>query len=256
MASIQITTKIGCSNACAYCPQDRFVAAYRTRSDTLAMSFDTFVTCISKIPLDVDIIFAGMCEPWLNPACTSMLQYAHDRGHRIGVFTTLAGMQLSDLDVLKTIPFSFFRVHLPSERGWEKINTDQEYLSLLDGLLRSGIKAQYHWHGGGVRSEEGALLRRSAGKAELRSLYSRAGNYTVSKKPYNGRKRGSLRGSRRLRCNVLMPNGDIALCSNDYGLKHVLGNLFNESYESLFLGETFLMIERCHCDESLDFLCR
>ena len=79
MASIQITTKIGCSNACVYCPQDRFVAAYKERSSTLSMSLETFAACIDKIPAGVGIIFAGMCEPWLNPACTKMVQFAH--GH-------------------------------------------------------------------------------------------------------------------------------------------------------------------------------
>ena len=37
--------------------------------------------------------------------------------------------------------------------------------------------------------------------------------------------------------NVLLPNGDVVLCCMDYNLKHVIGNLLTESYESIMNGE-------------------
>lgn len=40
--------------------------------------------------------------------------------------------------------------------------------------------------------------------------------------------------------NVLLPNGDVALCCMDYGLKHILGNLFQQSYHELFEGSPFI----------------
>ena len=85
------------------------------------MRLDNFRTYIEKVPPEVDIWFAGMSEPWLNPECTEMLLYAHNKGHKICVFTTLIGMKLSDLDLIESVPFGFFQVHLPSDLGHQKI---------------------------------------------------------------------------------------------------------------------------------------
>ena len=46
------------------------------------------------------------------------------------------------------------------------------------------------------------------------------------------------------------------LCSNDFGMKHVLGNLDSSSYESLFEGKEFTLVKEGHRDASIDTLCR
>tara|TARA_Y100000004_G_C8744929_1_gene339909 strand:- start:217 stop:609 length:393 start_codon:yes stop_codon:yes gene_type:complete len=33
--------------------------------------------------------------------------------------------------------------------------------------------------------------------------------------------------------NVMLPNGDVSLCCMDYGLKHILGNMFTQEYEDV-----------------------
>ena len=33
--------------------------------------------------------------------------------------------------------------------------------------------------------------------------------------------------------NILLPNGDVILCCMDYGLKHKLGNLLDQSYNEI-----------------------
>jgi hypothetical protein len=42
----------------------------------------------------------------------------------------------------------------------------------------------------------------------------------------------------------------------DYGLKHVLGNLLSDSYESLFLSPEFRRIKAGTENEEIDILCR
>ena len=91
---LEITTRIGCSNMCEYCPQAKLVKNYTEnihnhriekrfkehndimslqkllvgeylKSDTnreTEMSIDTFVKCLSTIPTDVDIHFTGYTE--------------------------------------------------------------------------------------------------------------------------------------------------------------------------------------------------
>lgn len=59
MRRLQITTEIGCENACSYCPQDKFVKAYKDRSNRFAMCLDSFQTCMEKIPQEVKISVAS-----------------------------------------------------------------------------------------------------------------------------------------------------------------------------------------------------
>ena len=55
---------------------------------------------------------------------------------------------------------------------------------------------------------------------------------------------------------MLLPNGDVILCSNDYGMKHVLGNIVSSGYDSLFNGIEFGKVRQGLQDESIDILCR
>ena len=63
-------------------------------------------------------------------------------------------------------------------------------------------------------------------------------------------------GVKTLDFNVLLPNGNVTLCCMDYGLKHILGNLVTDSYESLFTGEEYKRIQAGLLDGDLDILCR
>ena len=62
MSNLQITTKIGCKNACSYCPQERFLKAYKRRSNNILMSLENFRAYIAKLPSEVSIWFAGMSD--------------------------------------------------------------------------------------------------------------------------------------------------------------------------------------------------
>jgi len=253
MPAMEITTIIGCKMSCTYCPQDRFVKAYTKRSDCLKMSFDTFKTYLDKIPLYVDIIFSGMSEPWLNPDCTKMLLYAHNRGHKIIADTTLVGMNLSDIDMLATIPFRHFVVHLPSVEGYEKIEVNEGYLNLLDKIYKSNTKIRYHFYRKRVHPKIEPLIKKDIYRIHP---YTRSGNVKIEGRPFRKKRRGVIGCERDLRWNILLPNGDVILCSNDYGMQHILGNLNTSDYESLFRSEEFLKIEKSLRDESLDILCR
>ena len=57
--------------------------------------------------------------------------------------------------------------------------------------------------------------------------------------------------------NVLLPNGDITLCCMDYGNKHVLGNLINDSVKEIEKSEESKLIkDGLLKKESHDILCR
>jgi sulfatase maturation enzyme AslB (radical SAM superfamily) len=251
MPTIEITTRIGCKNHCSYCPQYILVKAYAKTSGDATMSFDMFKRYINKIPLKVDIHFTGMCEPWLNEYCTEMLLYAHAKGHKISVSTTLVGMELSDVDLLAPITFKDFAVHLPSHEGYEKIIVDEHYLQLLKKILKSKIRIGLHIHGKAVHpalTSLSALIKRQ-------TLSCRGGNTEISNRIPMSRRRGVV-VCNRLHNNVLLPNGNVVLCCMDYGMRHILGNLISTDYDSLFFQKEFLKVQQGLRDESLDILCR
>ncbi len=251
MPVLEVTVIIGCKNSCVYCPQAKFIAAYKARSNIFHMSFDTFKHCIDKIPPDVFIEFAGMSEPWLNSDCTRMLLYSHQKGHKIRVYTTLLGMRQADIDLIKTVPFDTFKVHLPSCEGYEHIKVDNNYIDVLKRISESGIKIEYRIHGKAADNEVRKLIK----NIKKGKLHDRSGNIAIKGEPPAGRRRGVI-GCNRIDHNILLPNGDVLLCCNDYGMRHVLENLLSSDYASLFESNEFLKIKKGFKDESIDILCR
>ncbi len=251
---MEITTKVGCSNFCSYCPQKKLITSYSKLSNVFLMSFDTFKTCIDKIPLDEGIWFCGMCEPFLNPECTKMILYAYQRGHKVSVFTTLVGLSLSDVDLLERISFHEFKVHLPSAEGLEKIIVDEKYLKILEMILEGNICAYFLTHAENVNSKVLPLLKKRNIEIHRAGLNTRAGNIENFPKPR--KKMGIIRCVRNLHSNILLPNGDVILCCMDFGLQHILGNLLYSDYNSLYGGKEFLKIQRGLWYIFSDILCR
>lgn len=255
---LEITTRVGCKVSCAYCPQGKLTQAHRKRSNVPEMSFDIFRRCIDKVPPEADILFAGMGEPWLNPACTDMLLYAHDRGHRIAVSTTLTGMRLSDVDRFRGVPFRYFCVHLPAREGYENITVDEHCLALLGKIKRGGIRNLFYRVFGTLPEEVRSLLE---GEKNITRppLHTRAGNLENRNRAAPLKKSGVLictLAEVSLHHNILLPNGDVVLCCMDWGLRHVLGNLVSSDYGSLFRSEEFQKVKEGQKSESVDILCR
>src|SRR4030042_2985407 len=253
MPAIEITTKIGCTVNCNYCPQAVIINAYSQRSKQFEMSLDVFETCLAKLPREAEIHFSGMCEPWLNPEATRMVLHAHRRGHPLIVYTTLMGMNLSDVELLETVPFKVFDIHLPSsEKGCQDIRVDDHYQTLLNHLLKSNIHPSFRFHGKSVSLRLSSLVKKKINKVRT---HTRAGNIRTKARTSIKSRKGRIDCLRRFRQNVLLPNGDVDLCCMDYGLQHILGNLLTSNYEDLFLSKEFLKIKSGQKDQALDILC-
>ncbi len=257
MPNLEITTKIGCKVACTYCPQDVLAKAYQSRSSTKMMSLQDFKTCINKCEADLNIHFTGYSEPWLNPDCTEMMLYCHNRGHRIGVSTTLVGMTMADFHSVKDIPFKFFWLHLPSKESYERIPVDDHYIGLIESIAACNIDAKYHYHGEALHPKLDTI------KDEARQVvvWDRAKNLKENKKNLPINKKKSIRKEGEIACSrvyqgVLLPNGDVTLCCMDYGNKHIIGNLLKQDYQEMFASEEFKKILTGLKDEKIDILCR
>ncbi len=254
MRTIDITTNVGCSVRCAFCPQDKLLPAYRDRGGTRQMTFAAFREMLRKIPPDTALDFSGMAEPWLNPDCTEMLLHAHERGYEVAAFTTTIGMDQADVARIQSIPFRRFVVHLPDTERYSKIEMSDAYLQILANIVGSGIPNREFMTMGTLPREVAAVIGR---RIKRTRMMSRAGNLTNVRAPER------LAGPIRCRScgdsldhNMLLPNGDVILCCMDYGLRHVLGNLLVSDYRELFESESFKRVQAGLDDDSFDILCR
>jgi radical SAM protein with 4Fe4S-binding SPASM domain len=243
--SLEITTMIGCPLMCNYCPQDSLRDAYG--DDVKYMSLADFKTIVDQVPLDVRLDFSGQAEPWVNPACTDMVEYALQRGFRLAIFTTLYNWDettvhsMGQLLLVYAPQIEIFKIHFPDEkgnmRGW-KPSAEWEYayigmrtivqsagihyeaMTMSDDGVHPAIKhlpgvgVSHGW--GIVAMDRAGTLNREQVKGQTLQVTPRHEHPVTCGKTaeYNQR--------------VLLPNGEVLLCCMDYAKKHVIGNLLTE----------------------------
>ena len=259
MATLEITTRIGCKNNCIYCPQEAFVCAYKARSKQFEMSFDLFKTCLDKIPKNVRIDFSGMAEPWLNNSCTDMLLYAYDNGFDLAVYTTLVGMKIDDIDRISSIPFKHFEVHLPDKDALTQITVSEEYSQKLKAITESDISGLGFMTIGSLHPRVKEVVGNKV-NVNVNEVINRAGNLT----DYPGmNSQDRLTGiiycdscGSDFNHNVLLPNGEVIVCCMDYGIKYVIGNLSKVSYNDLLQSATIGEMRAKLIDDRKDIFCR
>jgi sulfatase maturation enzyme AslB (radical SAM superfamily) len=217
--SLEITTVIGCRNMCKFCPQKLLVGQYKKSERNFKMSLEDFKLAIDKVPTEVRIDFSGMAEPWLNDKCTDMVLYAHEKGHRIAIYTTCVGMTTEDIERIKHINFETVVVHLRDSKGYTNIPDTTEHDSTVERFIKE-------------------MKNATTMSMDKNYMHSRAGNVNfLPRKAYIG----SIKclDSITPRRGVLLPDGTVLLCCMDYGMEHVLGNLFTDTYESIYNSEEY-----------------
>jgi len=243
---IEITTKIGCSAQCEYCPQDKLTREYVKKSKETVMSFETFEKCLNNVPENVAVHFTVYCEPFLNPECSRMIEHALDKGHGVLVNSTLKGIWKSDIDTLKRLIFEDKKwggpltVHLPCIEYKSNI-VDKYYFDNLEYAIKNLPGIRFHAHGTPIEKIEKFI--KSVDEQcwiKRRGIHSRAGNVEF-KDISKLRKRGNCP---RIWDNVLLPNGDIQLCCVDYGLEVKINNLLETTWEEAHNTEMFKKIIR------------
>lgn len=251
--TLEITPKVGCSINCRYCPQELLLHRYYQDNSISEMSFDIFKTCIDKTPANLIIDFSGFVEPFLAKDAIRMIRYANSLGRDIRLYTTLVGLNLQDFDLIKDIPFKTVVLHLPDENHWANIPVTSNYLKLLDTVLSTvkGDGAPFVDSATCQAKPTADILKLVANRTPISwNLIDRAGNLedvtdTGSVLRSSIRHDGKVFCSRsiHLNHNVLLPNGDVVLCCMDFGLRHKLGNLINQSYEEICSGDEISYIK-------------
>lgn len=263
---MEITTVVGCSVNCKYCPQSTLINSYykddKTRTRT--MSFETYKTCIDKLDKRIQIFFVGMAEPFLNRDCLKMIEYAIDKGHDVSVYTTGVGLTLDDCKRLVKLPINSVILHAPDEQNYAHINYTDEYWDVIKLLINS--KKENGSDFVDSCSAQGKVLREfneiNNGRVRVETyLHDRAGNIKddsdkIDKVEYVEGKIYCCHCGKRLDHNILLPDGTVLLCCMDYAMRHCIGNLLYESYEDIINGKIMRRIKEGLEDGNVDLLCR
>jgi hypothetical protein len=253
MPTLEISTTLGCSLACRFCPQGRLARAYPL-GETRVLALAEFEAVLAKVPSHVRIDLSGVAEPWSNPDATAMAVHAFEQRPKVAIYTTLQGMPPDDAAMLldrfggrigRDTPWT---IHLPDNEGnmtgWRP---SEDYLRALAHFVAFRRD----------RAPEGlsfmTMSRDGMVAGELRWAFrerldpfvgtSRAENVDRADIPAR-RLHAPIWHANAVLCgytpffdhNVMLPNGDVLLCAMDYSRRHVLGNLLRQDYADLFTG--------------------
>lgn len=279
MAKLEVTTNIHCPLMCRPCPQKGFLAAYgEAIREHRMLKLEDFATFLAKTPRHVTIVFSGMSEPFINPDCIAMIELALSSGFKVEVYSTLFRLSLADAEKLLALMRQYgpqvnrMVVHLPDARGnmpgWKP---SPEYEAVL-GLLRAANKDR-------AITKIAAITMDDSGEVDPRLAHLRLRLRRHGWKPNS--RAGSLddaliasetaqpttpRHAMPIQCsrdpgydnNILLPNGEVLLCCQDWSKKHVLGNYFDQSYYDLFAGPemTAIRVDNLKAEFSERSLCR
>lgn len=259
-SSLEITTMIGCPLMCTYCPQDSLRDAYG--DDVKYMSLDDFKTIIDKVPTTTRLDFSGQAEPWVNPACTDMVEYALSKGFRLAIFTTLYNWdedtvhRMGQLLLNHPKQIDIFKIHFPDEagniRGWKpSAEWTYAYVGMRTIVQSAGIYYEaMTMSDHGVHPEIQNLPGVGVSHSWSIAAHDRAGTLDttqVKEQPI----KFAPRHEHPVKCGktdlydqgVLLPNGEVLLCCMDYEKKHVMGNLLKHDYESLYTNPEMIRLK-------------
>lgn len=262
LSALEISLTIGCKVRCEYCPQDLLLSRYygSNKLRKSKLSFIDFKKVIDeRMQPGSTISFGGMSEPFLDDEFADMLVYAAEKGHKISLYTTIVGMTRKDFEKIKDIKFDRFVLHIPDKENRSKFEITDEYLELLK-LVHEKINIDFYSCHGTVVPVVADIIdeKKNAGI----DAQDRAGNLEL-----DGFKALDHKGeivcykawssvAMNLWEPVLLPDGSLVLCVQDYGMKHVLGNLFTQSWEEIQEGEEYQKFIKGLKDDSIDTLCR
>ena len=262
---LEFNLNMGCSLNCIYCPQEKILKTYGERYDGKKrhMTFEEFKKIVDRHLNPCAIVaFSGMSEPFENSDFVHMAEYASESGYRIFLNTSLMGMNNEKFERLKGVEIESIILHIPDRENHSKFKITNEYLDLLDKFIlffQKKIK-WYSCHADREADDISSIIYKyDIPFATAKNFSDRGGNLEISKKGiWHTNEIICTCGETSTFCHVVMPNGELALCCNDYGLEGNLGNLLSDySWDDICLKYNGYknFIEACK-NNSQDYVCR
>jgi sulfatase maturation enzyme AslB (radical SAM superfamily) len=243
-----LTLSVGCPINCKYCAQKQFLKAYYKSTNPVKMlTYNNFIKIIERIPKDVIISFTGFVEPFANPDCLKMVMRALET-HKIRLYSTIYNVTIDDYEKFcDHHNLITFDIHIPDNQYNTVFPITDNYKNLLRYIMQKIPKYATFivcclGIDGGPRAEVAAIVqdyvRVGSGTAidSLHGLvyqnYVYHGNAELQCLSDCGRIQEPQAG-----VGVILPNGDVFACSKDYELTSIIGNIFDDTWESLMKSE-------------------
>ncbi len=251
LRALEFNLNIGCSLNCFYCPQKVLINSYlstTTDKDKVHLSFDDFKFIVDeRINPGGSVGFSGMSEPFENQGAVEMICYAFQTGHPVLLNTTLMGLSLEKFEQLSTqvACFEKIQLHIPDQEERSHFKITEEYKELVKLFIKkyhSDI-AFFSCHGTIKDEVADAVKNWDIPVFGADTFSDRAGNLdsavtgAASKMPKGTKIVCREGGKSQIHVPVVMPDGRLALCCNDYSPKWDIGNIIDESWGTILDGK-------------------
>lgn len=256
---LELSVRVGCGRLCDYCPQELYIARFKQLKNPgdRWLTMDTIREISSNIPTETVISWTGFTEPFDCKEFEEIVLHFAERGMDQLINTTLYGLKKNKEFFLEHI--NLFKegitLHLPDGQGYMKGNFDASYTafvqSVIDKLVAGNLeKFDFFLIGEDfhpsikdtVEAYESAYGSHRIIKAKF--LNTRSAAVDVGSLGLKATQALRSEGKtfhctyKRLNRGVLLPNGSVVICCQDYGLEGVLGSL-----KTMNLREIYSVIE-------------
>ena len=255
---IEFTIQTGCPVMCDFCPQDLFIKRYGHHEKFTIDNFKLALLNLQNSTIKT-IQFSGFSEPLYHKNISDFIRLSIDSGFEVEIHTTLKGFNSEQIEKVKNLPIKWYISVQPINMHNRKGLRDEEAWNNIKSFL--GIefnnKAIFRCVNLNLSKEQKIKLNKKVKKMGIKNIIypnfeTRAGNIT----------RNSInKFGKKLLCKnnmtpVILPNGDIALCCMDFGLNHIIGNIFNDSFKNILLSDSLQKILKVMCrKEKGEILC-
>ncbi|MCG9875835.1 MAG: SPASM domain-containing protein [Leptospiraceae bacterium] len=264
--SLEISVKVGCGMYCDYCPQDSYIKNFKEnyQNQERILTPETFEKVFQNVPNSTLIKWTGFTEPMGIPEFPTFVESLAKKGYIQDISTTLSGAKESQIWFSKNVNlFNRITLHLPDNKKLMKCNVNELYLSVFRDTLEHSfsfgwddsrmvlflIGDDFHPQVKEIIDEflkNGKLKPVQIHKAEV--LNTRNSNIELNKLNLENvtmrefqRDQDGMKNNiqyycsyRRLNQGVLLPNGKVALCCQDYNLDYIVGDLKTETLADLY----------------------
>jgi radical SAM protein with 4Fe4S-binding SPASM domain len=256
--ALEITVRVGCGRMCDYCPQELFIQSYKTKSpgESRTLSLENLQSYMSNVPSNTLIKWTGFTEPLDAKEFPEMVEFLDSAGFEQTISTTLCGNERAlDFFLSRFNLFSQITLHLPDDQGLMKGRFDEEYTNTLKTLIVKYTSLMVkpkidfflignNWHDSvrevveeSVKNEiftpndviKAKYLNTRASAIQVESF-----GLKVTKRLLDPNKKYYC-SYQRLNQGVLLPNGNVVLCCQDYGMDHTIGSLEKTNLLDLYM---------------------
>ena len=258
-ASLEISVKVGCGLMCTYCPQDNYIKSFKSNypDEFKVLTKEVFLDCMKNVGTNVLIKWTGFTEPLYSKDFQFFCEYLHAHGYRQSISTTLKGTKNSvDWFVNHAYMFNLITLHLPDDEGLMKCKVDQSYISNFESLVSNPdtpldrvsffvIGESFEKNIDNIISKyvkDRVVDKKTVIKAQV--LCTRNSAVTLDSSGLDNIKfRSKVKKTkseefycafRRFDQGVLLPNGEVSLCCQDYKLEYILGDLKKQNLDNLY----------------------